>query len=117
MQTWFSRLAIALLAVSLMQAGVAACCRTLEDLNGGARQHCHHAPRSSHVACAPAYAVKGVAAQSITSRDRLRVAGPVLVNAQMATSPVSLLTAAIDTREADPSPPDDLFLRIHVLLI
>ena len=117
MRSWSSRLAIALLSLSLVQAGIAACCWTPEAANGGTKDSCHSKPRPAHVTCGPADAVKGVAAQSTTSRDRLRVAGQVPMNALTATAPVSVVTAAIEAREAAPSPPDDLFLRIHLLLI
>ena len=117
MRAWYSRLAIALLSISLMKAGVAACCWTTEEMNAGGRHDCHHMPRSSRVACASTDAVKGVSVQSTTSRDRGRVAGPDPVNSPKATSPVSVITAARDARETAPSPRGDLFLRIHVLLI
>jgi hypothetical protein len=117
MRSWSSRLAIALLSLSLVQAGIAACCWTPEAAQVGTSDSCHSTPRSSHVTCAPADAVKGVAAQSTTGRERLPVAGPVPINALKATSPISVVTAAIEARGAAPTPPDDLFLRIHLLLI
>ena len=117
MRSWSSRLAIALLSFSLVQAGIAACCWTPEAANAGTRDSCHPKPRSPHLTCAPADAVKGVAAESTTSRDRLRVVGQVPINALPAPAPVSVITAAIEAREAAPPPPGDLFLRIHLLLI
>lgn len=116
MRSWSSSLAIALLSITLVQAGVAACCWTPEAANAGTRDNCHPAPRSSHSACAPADAVKGVSAQFTTSHDRLLEAGLVSVAPKL-TSPVPVVATAIDRRDAAPSFPDDLFLRIHVLLI
>jgi hypothetical protein len=58
-----------------------------------------------------------VTAQATTGRDRLLVAGPVSVNHQRAPSLSSVIATAIDAGNAAPSPPSDLFLRIHVLLI
>ena len=117
MRSWSSRLAIALLSLSLVQAGIAACCWTPEAANAETSDSCHPKPRSAHVTCAPADAVKGVAVQSTTSRDRLRVTGQVPINALTATGPVPVVTARIEARRAAPTPPDDLFLRIHLLLI
>jgi hypothetical protein len=116
MRAWFNRLAIALLAVSLVQAGVAACCWTPGEMNAG-RHDSHHAPRSSHVVCAPTDAVKGAAAQSSGSQDQSRLSGPVTGTLQTVPFHVVAATAAVFSRETIPWVQSDLFLRIHVLLI
>jgi hypothetical protein len=116
MRAWFSRLTVALLSIGLMQAGAAYCCWTPESGNARAAQDCHPAPRSSHVGCAPADAVKGVATRSLSTHDRLRVTGVVAVLPKCSILHVALVTA-VDARDGAAWFADDLFLRIRVLLI
>jgi hypothetical protein len=116
MRAWYSRLAIGFLSISLVHAGVAACCWTPEQLNSGADRDCHHIPRSSHTACAPADAVKSVMKESFTNCERLRVTSPVVAAPERTTAPVGSVVV-LNVGEAVPWFPDDLLLRAHVFRI
>ena len=117
MRAWYSRLAITLLSISLVHAGVAACCWTPEQLNSGADRDCHHIPRSSHTACAPADAVKSVMKESFTNCERLRVTSPVVAAPERITASAGSVTDLLNVGEAVPWFPDDLLLRAHVFRI
>jgi len=115
MRVWHSRLVIALLSIGLVQAGVAACCQTLEQISTAARRDCHHTPRTSHSACAAADAVKGATAQS--SIDHARGAATVLGTPHSHAMPELVLVTALNAPVAAPWFPDDIHLRVHVFLI
>ena len=117
MRAWYSRLAIALLSIGLVQAGVAACCWTPEQLNSGADRDCHHIPRSFHSACAPADAVKGVTKESFTNCEPLPVTSPVVAVPETTTAPAGSVVDLRNDGEAVPWFPDDLLLRAHVFRI
>jgi hypothetical protein len=117
MRAWYSRLAIGLLSISLVHAGVAACCWTPEQLNSGVDRDCHHIPRSSHTACAPADAVEGVMKESFTNCERLRVTSPVAAAIERTTAPAGSVGDLLNVGEAVPWFPDDLLLRVHVFRI
>ena len=117
MRAWCSRLAIALLTTTLVVAGVAACCWTPVQENSEAQQGCHHIPHSSHTACSPTDAVKGVTKLSFTSYERLQVPGPVFASTEGTMPPTSVATDRVDAREVAPWFADDLFLRVHVFRI
>lgn len=119
MRSWLKRVALAFLAVSVMQAGLAACCINIDDLNVGARQHSPHDPGQSQPCCTPVLAVQAIAPQSLIRWER-----PPLVDSRIAITPtlaartlVAVGTPPANHRFAVRWVPDDLLTRIRVFLI
>src|SRR6516162_5213022 len=84
MRSWFNRLVLALVAVSVMQAGIVACCGNTDDLNPGNRQHSPHDPCEPQPCCSPSLVVQAVVPQLLIRWER-----PSLVNSGVAVTPTS----------------------------
>ena len=121
MRAWLNRLALALLAVSVMQAGIVACCGNMDNLNPGTRQHSPHDPCEPQPCCSPSLVVQAVAPQPLIRWER-----PHLVDSGVAVTSTSgensrtlvALCAARSTRHNTlPWVPDDLLARIQVFLV
>ena len=121
MRSWFNRLALALLAVSVVQAGIVACCGNTENLNPGTRQHFPHDPCEPHPCCSPNLVVLAVAPEPLIWWERpSQVDSGVAVTSTSGENSRTLvaLCAAPSTRHNTlPRVPDDLLARIQVFLV
>jgi hypothetical protein len=118
MRAWLSRLALALLAVSVMQAGIVACCGFTDNLNPNSQQHYPHDPCEPQPCC---FAVQAVAPPPLIGSER-----PFLADSGMAVTSTSdqsmrtldaVCTASANHHNAVPWVPPDLLARIQVFLI
>jgi hypothetical protein len=120
MRAWLNRLALALLAVSVMQAGIVACCGNTDNLNPGTRQPSSHDPCEPQPCCSPSLVVQAVAPQPLIRWER-----PHLVDSDLALTSTSgqirtllaLCAAPANRHNAVPWVPDDLLARIQVFLV
>jgi hypothetical protein len=121
MRAWPNRLAIALLAASVMQAGIVACCGNMDNLNPGTLQHSRHDPCEPQLCCSLNSLVQAVAPQPLIRWER-----PLLVDSGVAATStsgqnsrtlVALCAAPAHRHNAVPWVPDDLLARIQVFLI
>jgi hypothetical protein len=121
MRSWFNRLAFALLAVSVMQAGIVACCGNTDNLNPATRQLSPHDPCEPQPCCSPSFMVQAVAPQPLMRWER-----PPLVDSGVAVAStsgqnfrtlVALCAAPANRHNTVPWVPDDLLARIQVFLI
>jgi hypothetical protein len=121
MPVWLNRLALALLALSVMQAGIVACCGNTDNLNPGTRQHSPHDPREPQPCCSPSFMVQAVTPQLLIRWER-----PPLVDSGVAVTSTSgqhmrtlvgLCAASANCHNSVPWAPDDLLARIQVFLI
>jgi hypothetical protein len=121
MRAWLNRLAIAILAVSVMQAGIVACCGNTDDLNAGTRQHSPHDPCQSQPCCVPSLAVQAIAQQPLIRWERPRLADPS--TGVTPTSGLNIRTLVVvctvppNHRNAVPWVPGNFLARIQVFLI
>ena len=121
MRAWLNRLALALLAASVVQAGIVACCGNLDNLNPGTGQQSPHDPFEPQPCCPPTLVVQAVAPQLPIRWER-----PHLVYSGLAVTSISgqnirtllaLCMAHANRHNAVPWIPQDLLARIQVLLI
>jgi hypothetical protein len=114
-------LALALLAASVMQAGIVACCRNTDNLNPGTQQHYPHDPCEPQPCCSSSFAV-----QAVTPPPLFRWERPPLVDLGVGVTStsglnirtlVAVCTALENRHNAVPWVPDDLLARIQVFLI
>ena len=119
MRAWLNRLVLALLAVSVMQAGIAACCSNTDDLTAGTRQHSPHDPCQSQPCCAPSLAVQTTAPQPLIRWERAPLVDSVtaITSTLPARTLVAVSTTPANYRNAIPWVPADLLARIQVFLI
>ena len=121
MRAWYTRLAVALLSISLMQGGLAACCIGTADLNNGARHDSRHTPCSSQPCCSPSFVVQAITPQPLTSWERPQVTDSGTVNLATASlavqSPVATGAIPAGNPNAIAWLSDDLFVRIHAFRI
>ena len=121
MRAWLNRLALALLAASVMQAGIVACCGNMDNLNPGTRQHSSHDPCEPQPCCSPSVAVQAVAPQLPVRWERASLvdlgAAVTSTSGQNFRTLVALCTALANPHNAVPWIPDDLLARIQVFLI
>jgi hypothetical protein len=119
MRSWLNRVALAFLAVSVMQAGFAACCINADDLNVGTRQHSPHDPCQSQPCCTPVLAVRAIAPKSLIRWERppLVDSGTAITSTLTPRTLVAVGTPRADHHFAVPWLPDDLLSRIQVFLI
>ena len=118
MRSWFNRLALALLAVSVMPAGIVACCGNIDNLNPGTHQLSPHDPCEPQPCC---FAVQAVAPPPLIGSER-----PFLADSGMAVTStsgqnsrtlVALCAAPANRHNTVPWVQDDLLARIQVFLI
>jgi hypothetical protein len=121
MRARLSRLALALLAVSVMHAGIVGCCGNTYNLNPGMRQHSPQDPFEPRPCCSPSFAVQVVAPQPLIRWER-----PPLVDLGVAARSTSgqnirilvvRCTAPANRHNAVPRVPEDFLARIQVFLI
>ena len=121
MRAWLNRLALALLAASVMQAGIVACCGKMDNLNPGTLQHSRHDPCEPQLCCSLNSLVQAVAPQPLTWWERpSQVDSGVAVTSTSGENSRTLvaLCAARSTRHNTlPWVPDDLLARIQVFLV
>jgi hypothetical protein len=120
MRAWLNRLAIALLAASVIQAGIVACCGDTSNLNAPARQNYPHDPCKPQTCCSPSFAVQAAAPQPLIRWERPLVdSGTALTSTSaLATrTMVAIRTTPANHHNAVPWVPDDLLARIQVFLI
>ena len=119
MRSWLNRVALAFLAVSVMQAGLAACCINAGDLNVGTRQHSPHNPCQPRPCCTPVLAVRAIAPQPLIRWERppLVDSGAAITTTLTTHTLLVVGTPSADHRFAVPWVPDDLLARIQVFLI
>ena len=121
MRAWLNRLALALLAASVMQAGIVACCSNMDNLNPGARQHSPHDPCEPQPCCSPSFAVQAVAPQLPLRWERASLidlgAAIRSTSDQNIQTLLALCTAHANRHNAVPWIPQDLLARIQVFLI
>jgi hypothetical protein len=121
MRSWFNRLTLALLALSVMQAGIVACCGDTDNLNPGTRQQSPHDPCEPQPCCSLNSAVQAVAPQPLIrwERPHLVDSGLALTSTpgQNSRTLVGLCTAPSNRHNTVPRVPDDLLARIQVFLI
>ena len=121
MRAWLNRLALALLAASVMQAGIVACCGNMDNLNPGTRQHSPHDPCDPQPCCSPSFAVQAVAPQPLIRWERASLidlgAAVTSTSGQNIRTLLALCTAHANRHNAVPWVPDDLLARIQVFLI
>ena len=120
MRAWLNRLAIALLAASVMQAGIVACCGDTSNLNAPTRQNYPHDPCEPQTCCSPSVVFQAVAPQPLIHWERPLVdSGTALMStAALATrTMVAIRTFPANHHNAVPWVPDDLLARIQVFLI
>ena len=114
-------MAVALLSISLMQAGLVACCKSTADLNTAARHHGRHTPCSSQPCCSPTFVVQAEAPQPLTGWERPPVTDSGTVNLATASlavqPPVATRATASGNANAITWLSGDLLVRIHVFLI
>jgi hypothetical protein len=114
MHAWHSRWAMALLSISLTQAGLLAACASTENVNAAHQMPC--CPR--HSCCSPNVVVQAVIPQLPTRGERPWVADSH--SADVTTSPLSVpFPVGIGMRVPNAVPwlSEDLFVRFHVFLI
>ena len=121
MRAWLNRLALALLALSVMQAISFACCATTDYLNPGPQQSYPHDPCEPQRCCVSSFAAWAVAPPPVIRWER-----PRLVDPSMGVTPTSGLnirtlvvvcTVPANHRNAAPWGPDNFLARIQVFLI
>ena len=118
MRVWLNRLAVALLAVSVMQAGIVACCGNTGNLNPGTRQHSPHDPCEPQPCCSPSFMSQAVAPQSFIRWERLPLSVAVTsTSGQNIRTFLALSKTHANRHNAVPWVPDDLLARIQVFLI
>ena len=121
MRSWFNRLALALLAVSVMQAGIVACCGNTDNLNPATRQLSPHDPCEPQPCCSPSFAVQAISPQPLIRWERPpKVDSGVAVtstSAQKFRTLVALCAAPANRHNTVRWVPDDLLARIQVFLI
>ena len=120
MRAWLNRLAIALLAASVIQAGIVACCGDTSNLNAPARQNYPHDPCEPQTCCSPSFAVEAARPQLLIRWERPLVdSGTALTSTSaLATrTTVAIRTTPANHHNAFPWVPDDLLARIQVFLI
>lgn len=120
MRDWATRIAVAVLSLGLIQAGLIACCEPLEDLNTEAR-HCHSSPCPSHACCSPTIEIQAIAPQVWTTSDQTQAHASINANLPLSSrtsqSLLGMDSAPLNPVWAVPWPTGDLLVRIHVLLI
>jgi hypothetical protein len=121
MRAWLNRLAIAILALSVMQAISFACCATTDYLNPGPQQCYPHDPCEPQPCCVSSFAAWAVAPPPVIRWER-----PRLVDPSMGVTPtyglnirtlVVVCTVPANHRNAVPWVPDNFLARIQVFLI
>jgi hypothetical protein len=119
MRAWLNRLALALLAVSVMQASLAACCRNTDDLNTGTRQHSPYDPHQSQPCCSPSPVVQAIGPEPLIRWERLPLAdsGAAITSTLAARTLITVGTTPADHRTAVPWVATNLLARIQVFLI
>ena len=121
MRAWLNRLALALLAASVMQAGIVACCGNMDNLNPGTRQPSSHDPCEPQPCCSPSVAVQAVAPQLPVRWERASLvdlgAAVTSTSGQNIRTLLALCTAHANRDNAVPWVPQDLLARIQVFLI
>lgn len=119
MRAWLNRLALALLAVNVTQAGIAACCGNTDNLNPVTRQQYPHDPCEPQPCCSPTLGVQATAPQPLIRWERppLVDSGPAITSTLAAQTLVAVRTPAADHNNAAPWVPDDLLARLQVFLI
>ena len=121
MRVWLNRLALALLAASVMQAGIVACCGNMDNLNPGTRQQSPHDPCEPQPCCSPSFAVQAVAPQLPIRWERASLVDSGVAVAstsgQNIRTLLALSTAYANRHNAVPWVPQDLLARIQVFLI
>jgi hypothetical protein len=119
MRAWLNSLALALLAVSVMQAGIVACCGNTDNLNPGRQQHHPHDPCKPQPCCSLSLAVQANAPQPLIRWERppLVDSGTNITSTLAARTLTAVGTALANHRNAVPWVPADLLARIQVFLI
>jgi hypothetical protein len=120
MRSLATRFVVLLLIISVMQAGLFACCKNAVDLKIEPVQHCHPAPLPSHSCCLPTHVVQSIVPESLTSDHRLQLSESVSFNAPSVVRTVQCLTGrAIPTSRSHTAPriSDDLCIQLHAFLI
>jgi hypothetical protein len=121
MRAWLNRSALALLAVSVMQAGIVACCGNTDNLSAPARQSYPHDPCEPQPCCSPSFVVQAVTPQPIIRWERSPlVDSSADLTSTSALAPrtlVAIHTSRANHHNAVPWTPDDLLARIQVFLI
>ena len=121
MRAWLRRLALALLAGSVMQAGIVACCGITDNLNPVPQQQYPHDPCEPQPCCSSSFAVQAVTPPPLIGSER-----PFLADSGMAVTSTSdqhirtlgaICTASANRHNAVPWVSDDLLARIQVFLI
>src|SRR6516162_6395771 len=87
MRVWLHRLALAILAASVVQAGIVACCGNTDILSPGTRQHAPHDPCEPEPCCLTSFAVQAVAPQPLIRWERspLLDSGTAVTTSALAT--------------------------------
>ena len=121
MRAWLNRLALALLAASVMHAGIVACCGNMDNLNPGTRQHSPHDPCEPQPCCSPSFAVQAVAPQLPLRREQASLvdlgSAVTSTSGQNIRTLLALCTAHANRHNVVPLVPQDLLARIQVFLI
>jgi len=120
MRAWLRRLALALLAVSVMQAGIIGCCGITDNLNPGPQQQYPHDPCEPQSCCSPSFALAVTPPPLIASeRPFLADSGMAVTSTsdQRIPSLVAISTASANRHNAAPWVSDDLLAQIQVFLI
>lgn len=115
MRTWANRIGVALLSISLLEAGMFACCRIPENPAATPASHCHPAsPPHPASYCVPSDSLQAVPEQAVAAAERLPSAFAGVLPASPEAEAASIGFAP--ALESGAVPPD-LFLHIHVLRI
>jgi len=121
MRAWLNRLALVLLAASVMQAGIVACCGNLDNLNPGTRQNSRHDPCEPQPCCSPNLVVQALAPQPLIRWERSSLVesgvAATSTSGQNSRTLVALCAAPANRHNTVPWVPDNLLARIQVFLI